>query len=172
MSGLFDLFKREGCFDGYPVHKAVIELTPIQDEHPEFLTYGENGIHLTLEKKTISWDKWWLSLIEYIGLLDVTISFGVLWTSTVKQKDVSKRNVPAKVRVQVLDRDNSTCQLCGATIADGVKLHVDHIVPLSKGGTNELDNLQTLCQDCNLGKSDSTDLNMVRNKLVEGESDG
>ena len=37
---------------------------------------------------------------------------------------------------------------------DGVTLHIDHIIPVSKGGTDELSNLQTLCADCNLNKSD------------------
>lgn len=35
---------------------------------------------------------------------------------------------------------------------DGVKLHVDHIKPVSRGGKSVMDNLQTLCEDCNCGK--------------------
>lgn len=35
---------------------------------------------------------------------------------------------------------------------DGVKLHVDHIVPVSRGGKSVMGNLQTLCEDCNCGK--------------------
>jgi 5-methylcytosine-specific restriction endonuclease McrA len=38
-------------------------------------------------------------------------------------------------------------------VSDGVTLHVDHIVPVSRGGLTLDDNLQTLCQECNLGKS-------------------
>lgn len=66
----------------------------------------------------------------------------------------SKRNPrypSARLRVKVLARDKSTCQICGAT-APSVELHVDHIIPYSKGGTTTLDNLQTLCSKCNLGK--------------------
>ena len=51
-------------------------------------------------------------------------------------------------------RDGFRCQLCGATQADGVKLHVDHIIPISKGGTSDIDNLRTLCERCNRGKGD------------------
>jgi HNH endonuclease len=60
----------------------------------------------------------------------------------------------------VLARDNWTCCSCGRTPADGVSLEVDHILPRSKGGTDDIDNLQTLCKKCNIGKSDkdSTDL--------------
>jgi 5-methylcytosine-specific restriction endonuclease McrA len=58
----------------------------------------------------------------------------------------------ADVRFQVLKRDGHRCRGCGATSEVEV-LHVDHIIPVSKGGTTDLENLQTLCQTCNLGKS-------------------
>ena len=55
---------------------------------------------------------------------------------------------------QVLSRDRYTCRLCGRSAErHGVVLHVDHIVPRSKGGTDEMDNLRTLCMKCNLGRS-------------------
>ena len=41
---------------------------------------------------------------------------------------------------------------CGRGKEDGVKLHVDHIVPVSRGGKSVMGNLQTLCEDCNCGK--------------------
>lgn len=53
----------------------------------------------------------------------------------------------------VFERDGYTCQYCGAKAPDA-ELHVDHIVPVSKGGGNSLDNLVTACAACNLGKSD------------------
>ena len=60
-----------------------------------------------------------------------------------------------KLRYQVLCRDGHRCVLCGASAKDGVKLHVDHIIPVSKGGKTELSNLRTLCERCNLGKGAS-----------------
>lgn len=57
------------------------------------------------------------------------------------------------LRYDIFKRDNYRCQICGASANDGVKLHVDHIVPVSKGGKTEPSNLQTLCERCNLGKS-------------------
>ena len=63
-----------------------------------------------------------------------------------------RTSTPRKLRYQVLSRDKSTCQLCGKVAGDGVDLHVDHILPWSKGGKDELDNLRTLCSACNLGK--------------------
>ncbi len=57
------------------------------------------------------------------------------------------------LRYDVLRRDNFQCCICGAAKKDGVKLHVDHIVPVSKGGKTTMNNLQTLCERCNVGKS-------------------
>lgn len=56
-----------------------------------------------------------------------------------------------KQRFEILTRDNFTCQLCGATAKTDI-LEVDHITPLSEGGTHEPDNLRTLCNSCNVGK--------------------
>ena len=57
------------------------------------------------------------------------------------------------LRYDILKRDNFKCQICGSTAQDGVKLHVDHIIPVSKGGKTVKSNLRTLCDRCNLGKS-------------------
>jgi hypothetical protein len=64
-----------------------------------------------------------------------------------------------RLRFRVMSRDSFRCQACGRNPAthSGVILHVDHVVPWSKGGKTMEDNLRTLCQDCNLGKSDWTD---------------
>lgn len=65
-----------------------------------------------------------------------------------------RTRIPRGLRHEVFKRDNYTCVECGAKKEDGATLHVDHKIPVSKGGTDELDNLQTLCSDCNLNKSD------------------
>ena len=59
------------------------------------------------------------------------------------------------LRFQILKRDR-VCQLCGNTKKDE-RLEVDHIVPRSKGGTNDPSNLQVLCARCNRGKSNRDD---------------
>jgi hypothetical protein len=51
----------------------------------------------------------------------------------------------AELREQVFKRDKYQCQNCGAT---GVRVNCHHIVPLNKGGTNQLSNLITLCEKC------------------------
>jgi 5-methylcytosine-specific restriction endonuclease McrA len=67
-----------------------------------------------------------------------------------------KRTIPLKLRFAVLSRDKFRCCICGKSpaIDVGTILHIDHIVPFSKGGKTTLSNLQTLCSECNLGKSD------------------
>lgn len=72
-------------------------------------------------------------------------------------KNNSTRVISSKLRYQVLKRDNFKCCACGASPAKDttVELHIDHIIPWSKGGETTIDNLQTLCSACNLGKSDS-----------------
>lgn len=64
-----------------------------------------------------------------------------------------RRLMTDSLRYDVMQRDGFRCVLCGATAKeDGVKLHVDHITPISKGGKTEMANLRTLCERCNLGK--------------------
>lgn len=59
------------------------------------------------------------------------------------------------LRYEVLKENGGRCCLCGRSAKDGVVLHVDHIIPLSKDWSKRLDkdNLQVLCEDCNIGKS-------------------
>ena len=76
-------------------------------------------------------------------------------TSRTKGRDPSLR-----LRFKVMMRDRFTCKACGASpaIQVGVELHVDHITPWSKGGDTSLDNLQTLCSQCNLGKGNMSQI--------------
>ncbi len=78
-----------------------------------------------------------------------------------KEADAHKRMIAEQrrlmtdsLRYDILVRDGFRCKICGASAADGAKLHVDHIIPVSKGGKTERANLRTLCERCNLGKSD------------------
>lgn len=65
----------------------------------------------------------------------------------------SREPIPAGVRFAVLNRDGFRCAYCGRGRADGVQLHLDHLVPVARGGKSTLDNLVTACASCNLGKS-------------------
>jgi len=83
-------------------------------------------------------------------------------------KEVKKQSF-YRLRFSILARDGFRCRYCGRSPQeDGVKLAVDHILPLSKGGTNEPSNLITSCVDCNRGKGalllQSIDLGAQLNK--------
>lgn len=57
------------------------------------------------------------------------------------------------LRFQVLKRDNNTCVYCGSKPPNAV-LEVDHVIPRSMGGTDNMENLVTSCFNCNRGKRD------------------
>lgn len=65
----------------------------------------------------------------------------------------SRKSLSKKTRFDIFKRDSFTCQYCGAHPPQTI-LHVDHIHPVSQGGGNDIDNLVTSCESCNLGKSD------------------
>ena len=64
--------------------------------------------------------------------------------------DSSRELIPADIRDYVWSRDKGKCLSCGSN----KNLHFDHIIPVSKGGATTTENLQVLCKDCNLKKSD------------------
>ena len=89
-----------------------------------------------------AWD--WLTSSEARSILDDI--------AIVHVKHKSK--VDLAVRFNVMKRDNYRCQICGRSANDGAVLEIDHKVPRAKGGKNNIDNLWTLCFDCNRGKRD------------------
>lgn len=70
--------------------------------------------------------------------------------------------VPSSVRYTVLKEAKNKCELCGISSSES-PLDVDHIVPRSKGGSNDISNLQALCYRCNRGKRDGDDTDFRSN---------
>lgn len=64
--------------------------------------------------------------------------------------DGGRRPIPMAVRIRILRKHGFKCVRCPAE----ENLHIDHIMPLSKGGTDDETNLQVLCVRCNLRKGD------------------
>ncbi len=78
--------------------------------------------------------------------------------TTIKPKPSKSRTtrvgISQKLRFEIFHRDKFSCQYCGRSKeTDKVRLELDHIVPVSRGGTDEFSNLTTSCRDCNQGKS-------------------
>lgn len=60
-------------------------------------------------------------------------------------------SVRISIRFEVFKRDLFTCRYCGKKSPEAI-LEVDHVIPLSGGGTDDMDNLVTACYECNRGK--------------------
>ncbi len=72
-----------------------------------------------------------------------------------KVRPEDRHEIALSLRYRVLKRDNFRCVLCGRSPATehGCELQVDHIIPFSKGGKTVEENLRTLCDKCNQGRS-------------------
>ena len=68
--------------------------------------------------------------------------------ATLPYERPTRELIPEAMRAQVWRRDDGRCVQCGSR----ENLHIDHIVPVSKGGATSVPNLQVLCQSCNLSK--------------------
>lgn len=62
------------------------------------------------------------------------------------------------IKLALIERDGYGCVECGAQD----NMTVDHIIPLSKGGTDKLDNLRFLCRGCNSKKNDTLDFSEIK----------
>jgi hypothetical protein len=66
-----------------------------------------------------------------------------------------REHIPAAVRRLVFKRDNGACRYCGASLTMKT-MHVDHVHPVSRGGSSATTNLVASCRDCNLSKGAKT----------------
>ena len=90
----------------------------------------------------------------------VTLKPGEYILETMDRMPAIERTISPQLRAEILERNGFTCQQCGSAAGDPdiynpgrkVRLHVDHIIPISQGGTDNRDNLRALCSNCNQGK--------------------
>ena len=119
--------------------------------------YGLN----TFCRRFGGWNNTLKAFINYINsdeLNDITQSPKEIDKKKIEKFNGRKtnRDINLRLRYKIMLRDNFKCCICGANPASDptVTLHVDHIIPWSKGGETVEENLQTLCSKCNIGKSD------------------
>ncbi len=97
----------------------------------------------------------WLSALE--AFVEFANEKQLLQNNSSKfdNKHKTGRDINLRLRAKILIRDNCICKMCGTSPAKNsdVVLHVDHVIPYSKGGETIEKNLQTLCMTCNIGKS-------------------
>ena len=106
-----------------------------------------------------------LRINKVMPLTDITLEMGNFDTQVLKAKEEDKplpqgadyqhgeRYGITTLREAVFARDGYTCQCCGRTIKDGAILHVHHVKYRSKGGTNSMSNLATVCEKCHTPKN-------------------
>jgi 5-methylcytosine-specific restriction endonuclease McrA len=103
-----------------------------------------------------NWTKALIEFEKYLGEEDVDTVKAIEAKPVIDRKQhKTKRQVNWRLRFKVMQRDNFKCKSCGRSPATDPKiiLHVDHIKAWANGGETVLENLQTLCSKCNIGKS-------------------
>ena len=114
----------------------------------------------TYEKRFGGWRNALSAFVNYINgnNIDEQDSNDTEQDSREELEHKTSRTINLRLRFRVLQKDNFKCCACGASPAKdpSVELHIDHIILWSKGGETTIDNLQTLCSKCNLGKRDLT----------------
>ena len=111
----------------------------------------------TYEKRFGSWNRALLAFSRFIGddagVRQIASIEGDGYRSVRTKR--TGRDVNWRLRARVLIRDNCICRMCGASPAQDptVRLHVDHILAWDLGGETTEENLQSLCEPCNIGKS-------------------
>jgi len=115
------------------------------------------------------WESWKKALIAFIAKVNNDVSMSEIENNQIdeaknqsslkvkKTKSIAdSREIPIGLRFDIFKRDKFRCVICGrspATHFEIKELQADHIFPFSKGGKTIKENLQTLCNECNNGKS-------------------
>lgn len=135
---------------------------------PKYREMGENPSVISPGAYENHFGTWRKALVAFVNRMnrgekeDEQISKDNEITPSPIREEIKKQSVATEdrrgiglgLRYKVLSRDKFKCVRCGASPATDpiCRLHIDHIVPFSRGGKTTLENLQTLCEKCNLGK--------------------
>lgn len=74
-----------------------------------------------------------------------------------------------RLRFAIFRRDSFRCRYCGRSPQDGAVLTLEHLVPISRGGTWDVSNLLTACHECNQGKSNDI-LTIIEQELLKSSA--
>lgn len=137
-----------------PPHDSIVFLT---DGHQRAIAHYYNG-EIILFQKTC--DR--CHCEQCVNARKKTWNF-THWIE-IKEPELLKkekfRSVNPLLKLKVLKRDKFKCNHCGISpaIDKTVELQIDHIYPFSKGGTHDIENLQTLCRECNYKKGNEVQI--------------
>ena len=140
---------------------SVWEAVGRQPKQGDFQAPLSKYAHDAYVRRYGSWRKALEEFVEVAGSGEVPVPAAneqpvVADSVAATRRNKTSRDPSWRLRFLVNRRDRFTCRACGRSPAThpGVVLHVDHIIAWSKGGETVLENLQTLCMECNIGKSD------------------
>lgn len=107
----------------------------------------ENSITSAIEKTIKTYDTKVIEMLQELSLL----------IKNKKQAATArtKKRFGKKERAYILEKFEHKCSICKKELEKNY-IHIDHIIPISKGGTNNIQNLQVLCVECNLKKTNFT----------------
>lgn len=71
-----------------------------------------------------------------------------------RPREKAKRKSLRSVRGRVFEKSNGKCAYCDSQLIESGNWHVDHVVPISRGGADEIENMVAACHRCNTKKSD------------------
>lgn len=108
------------------------------------------------KRKFGTWRKALVAAYNSINEDNVEMEVSTADTNTGNHSEPKEKrgSISIRKRFFVMKRDSFACVKCGSS-GHGVRLEVDHKIPVASGGTDALDNLQILCFECNRGKRDS-----------------
>ncbi|MEW6350119.1 MAG: HNH endonuclease [Thermodesulfobacteriota bacterium] len=173
LAGLEEYVSRQGCrYTEEECFENLLRVWTHLGRQPHFKEMSHHPSIVGPQPYVRRWSTWTKALAAFVERVnsDVNISSSASAEQQVEYtgppvrsrgrpgpSDV--RQPPLGLRFTVLQRDRFRCVLCGASPATTLRcaLHVDHIVPWSKGGKTAVDNLRTLCKLCNLGKGAKLD---------------
>jgi hypothetical protein len=144
----------------------IIRIWKIIGHRPSKAEWESNETHFSYSTIKQRYEGWINACNEAFNIMNqntinlgsssktVPITNNVIEDSSCIITQENKHDIPLKLRLKVLKRDHFKCVLCGRNPANepSVELHIDHIIPFSKGGKTNENNLRTLCRECNLGK--------------------
>ena len=136
-------YDRFGLFASF-LHEYIDEI----DRESLYEYHKRTG---TLDQLDPKWQ--WITPLHYTECREYSIF--APFPGSKPSKPQRPGDISPKRRGDVFERDKRTCVYCGRKPPE-VVLHVDHRVSVKDGGTDELDNLITACEDCNLGKGASS----------------
>lgn len=140
--------------------KKVWDTLGRQPRHKELLKPLSKYNNKVYIRNFGSWNKTLRAFLKYVGNKN-----GKIKTKKINTRLLNKnlrrfidKPITKSLRFEILKRDNYKCRICGnsPSVNPEIILHIDHIIPVKKGGRTVYSNLQTLCSECNLGKSDKS----------------